>query len=137
RPPHTADGDSASAHLHSRPLAHRHDTAARTDGAGRAARLPNDLRVHGPESLPPHGELLHTLDALAGSDAAAHGQHGRGLRPATGGRIRPVHAGGAVTVSDDRLPEPWAAVPGIPRPRRIAAKRTGELEAVALSVPAE
>ena len=61
------------------------------------------------------------LERIA-AEAAADGQHGRGLGLPARRRIRPVQHGHAVAVLDDRLSQPPAAEPGVFRARgRVAA----------------
>src|SRR5262249_14518447 len=54
---------------------------------------------------------------------------GRGLGPAAGGRVRPVHARRALALPDGRLSEPLAAVPGVSGPGAARAPASGDLEA--------
>ena len=67
--------------------------------------------------------LVPALVLVPDAVAPADGQHGGRLGPAAGGRVRPVHARGAVAVPDHRLPQPPAAGPGSARPRTAVAAR--------------
>src|SRR5438132_5045156 len=88
------------------------------------------------EPLPAYRALLHALARFSYAVAAANGQHACGLGAAARGRVRSLHDGPAVALSDHRLPQPAAAVSEIPRSERTLPQGTRKLEACVLRLPA-
>src|SRR3954463_12897140 len=85
--------------------------------------------MHGPEPLPADRGVLPPLGRVPHAHEAADGQHGLGMGPPAGGRIRPLHARPALAVPLDRLPEPSAPRPRIPRPGGAFPPATRLMEA--------
>src|SRR5438445_13576629 len=81
------------------------------------------------------GEGLHEDLSVSAAFTSADGQHEGGLGPASGGRVRPVHDGRSLALSEHRLPEPSALGPELPGVGRCVAAWPAPLEADLQTLP--
>ena len=125
----------ARSDLRDRPLAFRHDPAARVAGARPAAHVSRHLRLLRAEPFSGVGLVDEAVSEVAAAVAAADGQHAGRLGPPAGRRVRPVQHGRSLALPDHRLSQPSAAVSGVSRLPRRAGAGLGPLEAGVALVP--
>src|SRR5215510_15110027 len=88
----------------------------------------------GAEPFSANREVIDATPLLDDAFPPADGQHGGGLGPAAGGRVRPVHARPALALPEDCVSQPSRAVSRIRRPGGHAAAPPCRLEARLLSL---